>query len=332
MYKVIITTDIADAEFLRIAKEELKGFADVEQRICHTEEDLIEKLQDADATISIFEPFTERVFSALPKLKFISVSGIGFNWVDTDAAAAHGVGVCNNPRYCVEDVADHAATLICCLCRHIPDYINDVKVHHLWNAPKYKDSVRRMSAMTLGLIGFGNIARMLAKRMQGFGMKVLAYDPYLPEDMFAKFGVSRVTSLDEIYSEADIISLHLHHNAETDKMINAEAFDKMTAKAPIFINVSRGGLVDEDAMIDAINAGKISAAGIDAITSETPDMTTHPLAKMGGNVLLTPHAGYLSVEALHNQKITSSQFVGFFLRGEMDKVPIVNGVKVCKKD
>ena len=115
-------------------------------------------------------------------------------------------------------------------------------------------------------------------------------------------------------------------------MINAEAFDKMAAKAPIFINVSRGGLVDEDAMIDAINAGKISAAGIDAITSETPDMTTHPLAKMGGNVLLTPHAGYLSVEALHNQKITSSQFVGFFLRGEMDKVPIVNGVKVCKKD
>ena len=128
------------------------------------------------------------------------------------------------------------------------------------------------------------------------------------------------------------ISLHLHHNAETDKMINAEAFDKMTAKAPIFINVSRGGLVDEDAMIDAINAGKISAAGIDAITSETPDMTTHPLAKMGGNVLLTPHAGYLSVEALHNQKITSSQFVRFFLRGEMDKVPLVNGVKVCKKD
>ena len=115
-------------------------------------------------------------------------------------------------------------------------------------------------------------------------------------------------------------------------MINAEAFDKMTAKAPIFINVSRGGLVDEDAMIDAINAGKISAAGIDAITSETPDMTTHPLAKMGGNVLLTPHAGYLSVEALHNQKITSSQFVGFFLRGEMDKVPLVNGVNVCKKD
>ena len=76
----------------------------------------------------------------------------------------------------------------------------------------------------------------------------------------------------------------------------------------------------------------LSAAGIDAITSETPDMTTHPLAKMGGNVLLTPHAGYLSVEALHNQKITSSQFVRFFLRGEMDKVPLVNGVKVCKKD
>ena len=112
---------------MRIAKEELKGFADVERRICHTEEDLIEKLQDADATIAIFEPFTERVFTALPKLKFISVSGIGFNRVYTDAAAAHGVGVCNNPRYCVEEVADHGATLICCLCRHIPDYINDVR-------------------------------------------------------------------------------------------------------------------------------------------------------------------------------------------------------------
>lgn len=112
---------------MRIAKEELKGFADVERRICHTEEDLIEKLQDADATISIFEPFTEHVFTALPKLKFISVSGIGFNRVYTDVAAAHGVGVCNNPRYCVEEVADRGATLICCLCRHIPDYINDVR-------------------------------------------------------------------------------------------------------------------------------------------------------------------------------------------------------------
>jgi len=331
MYKVIITTDIADAEFLRISTEVLDGFADVEQRICRTEEDLIEKLQDADATISIFEPFTSRVFDALPKLKFISVSGIGFNWVDTEAAAAHGVGVCNNPRYCVEEVADHAAAIICSLCRRIPDYLNDVKVSHIWKAPKYKDSIHRMSALTLGLIGFGNIARMLARRMQGFGMKVIAYDPYLPDKMFTDFHVDRVTALDEIYTQADIISLHLHHNAETDKMINAAAFDKMAGKAPIFINVSRGGLVDENALIDAIRTGKISAAGIDAITSESPDMNTHPLAKMGGNVVLTPHAGYLSVEALHGQKVTTSQFVKDFLQGNMDQVPLVNGIRTCKQ-
>lgn len=331
MYKVVITSDIADEEFLRIGREVLKDFADVEQRICHTEEDLIEKLKDADATISIFEPFTSRVFDALPKLKFISVSGIGFNWIDIDAAAAHNVAVCNNPRYCVEEVADHAASIICSLCRHIPDYIHDVKIEHIWKAPKYKDSIHRMSAMTLGLIGFGNIARMLARRMQGFGMKIIAYDPYLPDKMFEDFGVRRVNALDEIYSRADIVSLHLHHNAETDKMINAGVFEKMAAKAPVFINVSRGGLVDEEAMIDALNTGKISAAGIDAITSENPDMSTHPLAKMGGNVLLTPHAGYVSVEALHNQKVTSSQFIKDFLQGNVSEVPIVNGIKACKQ-
>ena len=150
---------------------------------------------------------------------------------------------------------------------------------------------------------------------------------YLPENVFTDFGAVRMTSLDEIYAQSDIISLHLHHNAETEKMINAVAFEKMAAKAPIFINVSRGGLVDEDALIEALNSGKISAAGIDAITSEAPDINTHPLAKMGGNVILTPHAGYLSMEALHNQKITSSQFVKCFLEGQMDQVPVVNGIK-----
>ena len=331
MYKVVITTDIADAQFVQIAREVLDGFADVEQRICHTEEDLIANLQDADATISIFEPFTNRVFDALPNLKFISVSGIGFNWVDTAAAAAHGVGVCNNPHYCVEEVADHTAALILALSRKIVDYYEDVKVRHTWKAPVYKDAIHRLSTRTLGLVGFGNIARMVAQRMQGFGMKVIAYDPYLKDELFTQFHAERAAALDEICARADIISLHLHHNAETDKMINAAAFEKMAARAPLFINVSRGGLVDEDALLEAIQSGKISGAGIDAITSETPDMNTHPLAKCGPNVILTPHAGYVSVEALHNQKITTSQFIKDFFTGQMDRVPIVNGIRTCKQ-
>jgi len=331
MYKVVITTDIADDEYVAIAKKVLKDFAEVEKIVCRSEEDLIEKCADADATISIFEPFTEKVFSALPKLKFISVSGVGYNFIDTKAAAKYGVGVCNNPFYCVEEVADHTASLILTLNRKIVDYYKAVKVDKVWNAAAQKGKIRRLSTQVVGLVGFGNIAKRVAKRMQGFGCEVIAYDPYISQDKAEPYNVKMV-ELEQIYKLADIISLHLPLMESTKGMIDAHAFSIMAAKKPIFINCSRGGLVDEEAMIGAIKDGKLSGAGLDAINDERPNLNELAFTGMKENVLLTPHAAFFSDDALYEQKITSTQFIKDFISGNIAKVPVVNGIKECKKE
>jgi D-3-phosphoglycerate dehydrogenase len=329
MYKVVITTDIADSEYVAVAREVLKDFAQVEKIVCHSEEDLIANCADADATISIFEPFTEKVFSALSKLKFISVSGVGFNAVDVKAAAKYGVGVCNNPFYCIEEVADHTVALILTLSRKIVDYYNAVKVDKVWQAAAQKGKIRRLSTQIVGLIGFGNIARGVAKRMQGFGCEIIAYDPYISQEVADQYNVKMV-ELEQLYQQADIVSLHLPLMESTKGMIDAKAFASMAVKKPIFINCSRGGLVDEAALIEALQSEKIRAAGLDALSSEKPNLAECVFAEMKENVILTPHAAYLSDDSIHEQKITSSRYIKDFLTGNIAKVPIVNGVKVCK--
>ncbi|MCI2063034.1 MAG: C-terminal binding protein [Eubacteriaceae bacterium] len=329
MYEVVITTDIADDEFISIAKDVLKDFANVQQIICHTEEDLIKNLQNADATISIFEPFTEKVFAALPNLKFVSVSGVGFNFIDVKAAAAHGVGVCNNPHYCVDEVADHTVALILALERKLTDYYLAVKEEKVWNSFAQKGHIRRLSTQTVGLIGFGNIARRVCKRMQAFGCPVIAYDPFVNQESADPYNVKMV-KLEELYKNADIISLHLPLMDSTKGMIDKKAFEIMSSKKPYFINCSRGGVVDENALVNALRTGQLSGAGIDAITSENPDCNNLPLAELGTNVIVTPHAAFLSDDALKEQKITTSQFIKDFILGNVNAVPVVNGVKSCK--
>ena len=330
MYKVIFTTDIADAEFVRLAREILEGFAEVEQRVCKSEDDLLSKCAKADATISIFEPFTERVFAGLPKLKLVAVSGVGYNFIDARAAAAQGVAVCNNPGYCIEEVADHTAALILALSRKIVDYYLAVKQDKVWAAAAQKGRMHRLSTQTLGLLGFGNIARLTARRMLGFGLPILAYDPYLPDAVFEEMGVTRCRTVDEIYAGADIVSLHLPLTAETERMIDRAAFEKMSVRRPYFINCSRGGLVDEEALVEALRAGRLRGAGLDAISTEHPDLHRLALADTGPEVILTPHAAYLSEEATRDQKVSTSTFVRDFLSGQADRVPIVNGIKKCR--
>jgi len=331
MYKVVVTTPFADEQLLSVAKDMLKGKAEVVFDPVHSEEDIIEKCKDADAVIACYDPFTDKVFNALPKLKLVSVISIGFNFIDAVAAKKYNVAVCNNPFYCVEEVADHSAALLLALNRKLMQYNKEVKVDKVWSALTQKGKVKRMCTQTFGLVGFGNIARRLAKRMQGFGCEVIAYDPYIKQDFADQFGVKMV-ELDEIYKRADMISLHVPLNPETDKMINKAAFDKMAAKKPIFINCGRGGLVDEDALYEAITQGKISAAGIDVLLSEAPDLNGEyaRFAELGENVILTPHAAYFSDDSNYEQKVMAVQHIIDFFEGNGDKVPSVNGIRTPK--
>jgi D-3-phosphoglycerate dehydrogenase len=314
---------------MSVANEMLKGKAEVVLDPCYGSEDaLIEKCKDADAVLAVYDPFTDKVYAALPKLKLVSVLSIGFNFIDADAAKKYGIAVSNNPHYCVEEVANHTTALVMALNRKLFDYNKAIKVDHVWSSLAQKGNIKRMSEQTFALVGLGNIARRVAKRMKSCGCTVIAYDPYIKQDFADQFGVEMV-GMDEIYKRADMISLHVPLNAETEKMINKEAFEKMAAKKPIFVNCGRGGLVDEDALYDAIVTGKIAAAGLDVFLSEKPDLAGEyaRFANLGENVILTPHAAFFSDDANYEQKTMAVQHIIDFFEGNGDKVPVVNGIR-----
>jgi D-3-phosphoglycerate dehydrogenase len=329
MYKVIVTTDYADDQLMNLAKEMLKGKAEIELIACPKEEDLIEKCQDADATLSGYEPFTDKVFAALPKLKLVSILSIGYNFADVDAAKKYGVAVCNNPTYCVNEVADHTMALLLTLNRRLFNYNAAIKKEHVWSARMEKGNIKRMNTQTVGLVGFGNIARRVAARMQACGCKVIAYDPYVKQEFADQFNVQLVT-LDEIYEQSDMISLHALLNKETEKLVNREAFEKMAAKKPYLVNCGRGGLIDEDALLEALQTGKLMGAGLDVFVSETPDLAASPFTKLGDNVILTPHAAFFSDDAAYEQKVLAVQHIIDFFEGRGDKVPVLNGIRSPK--
>jgi len=331
MLNVVVTAALGNASelFKKISGEILADIANITIEPCDTEEKLIKACADADAVIAGLDPFTEKVFAALPKLKMVSGVAIGYNTFDVEAAKKYGVAISNNPRYCVNEVADHAVGLIVALNRKILNYNTAVKKDLVWAPQAQRGNIKRLGTLTLGLIGFGNIARLVTKRMQSFGCTVIAYDPYIKQDFADQYGVKMV-SLDEIYENADIISVHALLNAETKNLINNVAFEKMAAKKPIFVNCARGGLIDEDALLDAILTGKISAAGLDVFVSESPDLANSPFTKLDDNVIITPHAAYFSDHAQYEMLVFSCENLKNFFTGNADKVPIVNGIRTPK--
>ncbi len=328
--KVVVTTNFVDDEFMKVANEVLGDIADVVLDPGATEDELIEKCKDADAALAIYDPFTDKVFAALPKLKLVSVISIGFNFIDAEAAKKYGIAVCNNPTYCVNEVADHTAALMLALNRRLLNYNTAIKVNHVWSATAEKGNIKRMNTQTVGLVGFGNIARRVAARMQACGCKVIAYDPYIKQEFADQFNVQLVT-LDEIYEQSDMISLHALLNKETEKLINKEAFEKMAAKKPYLVNCGRGGLIDEDALLDALQTGKLMGAGLDVFVSENPDLAASPFTKLGDNLIITPHAAFFSDHASYEQKLFACQNLRNFFTGNGDKVPVVNGIRTPRE-
>ena len=328
MLKVVVTTDFADEAFMKVAHEVLDDIAVIEHIPCHTEEEIIKNCADADAALAIYDPFTDKVFASLPKLKLVSVISIGFNFIDAVAAKKYDIAVCNNPHYCVEEVANHTLAMVMALNRQLFEYNKEIKVDHVWNALTQKGKIKRLNQQVFGLVGFGNIARRVAKRMQATGCKVIAYDPYIKQDFADQFDVQMV-DIDEIHKQSDMISLHVPLNPDTEKMINKAAFEKMAAKKPIFVNCGRGGLVDEDALYDALTTGKIAGAGLDVFVSEKPDFEKEykRFIELGDNLIITPHAAYFSDHSSYEQKLFACQNLKNFFTGNGDKVPVVNGIR-----
>lgn len=289
-----------------------------------TEDELIEKCGDANAIIIGLPDVTAKVMDAIPNLEYISSAIIGFNTTDIDAARERKIPVSNNPKYCTNEVADHTCALILTLSRRIIEYNNEIHVKKQYDSMAAGYQIHRLCTQTLGLFGFGAISKSVAKRMQAFGMKVIAYDPFVTKEKGAELGVE-IVDIPEICKRADIISLHMPHMKSTDKMINKSVFDMMEKK-PIFVNCARGGVVDEAALVEAVKEGKISLAGLDVVTNERVPIEDNPLSKQE-NIVMTPHAAYYSIEARIEQQELGCKHVLWFYEGKYDQLPIVNGVK-----
>ena len=220
-------------------------------------------LADCDGVIVGVDPMDAEVIAAAPKLKAIAKYGVGVDNIDLEAAKARGIKVSRTVGANSEAVADYAMALILAVAR------KTVLIDSRCRQKDWKKiTTRDVTGATIGILGLGAIGRNVAQRAQGFGMKVLAHDPFWNKEYAAAHNITKATP-DGIFAQCDIISLHLPLMPETENFIGAAELAKMKPDA-ILVNTARGGLIDENALLDALEAGKIYGAGIDAFSSEPP--------------------------------------------------------------
>lgn len=239
----------------------------------------------------------------LGSCKVISVRGGGFNNIDIDAATRQGIVLTYVPGYCVEEVSDHALTLILALSRRIPE-CQEMTRKGLWKAAEL-GPIRRLSEQTLGLVGFGRIAKNVARKAKYLGLRVVAYDPLVSKSEMDKAGV-QTAEFKYLIRVADFISLHVPLTKETNHLFNGDVFNTMKTTSYL-INTCRGEVIDELALVHALKTGRIAGAGLDVLDQEPPD-PQNPLLSMP-NVIVTPHSAYISQESLTEVLVRSTKAV-----------------------
>ncbi|MDR2402581.1 MAG: C-terminal binding protein [Spirochaetaceae bacterium] len=243
--------------------------------------------------------------AALEQCRVISVYGAGYNNVDTAAARARGITVCNVPGYCVDDVSDYVMAAIYHGNKQLEEYHRHIR-NGKWGAQAVTEIINRLSVSTLFIAGYGRIGRAVAAKAKALGMEVLAYDALSKPQ-----GVTAV-SLEEGLARADFVTLHVAYTRETEHLADRDFFSRMKNSA-WFINASRGGVVDEGALIEAVESKRIRGAVVDVVETEPPPPDARILHTPG--ILVTPHISYLSVDALRELQETAARNVADILKG-----------------
>lgn len=314
--KIVITDCSWDS--IDVEKQYLPKEAQVIGCQCKTEAELLKVCRDADAVLSEYAPFTRDVLKEMKKCKIISNTAIGVDNIDVKAAAEYNIAVANVPNYCINEVADHTMALLLAASRNIVQYDKATrnKIWHIDSVP----SMKRLSGQVLGLVGFGKIAQMVALRAMSFGMSVITYSPSIHEDFITARHVKPV-GIEVLLSESDIISSHMPLTEKTKGFFNKQVFSKMK-KNPIFINTSRGKVVNEVDLIEALKKGILCAAALDVLVDEPPSFDSE-LFKMD-NVIITPHVGFYSEDALEEVRRRSALNITHFFNKEYDTINILN--------
>ncbi len=315
-FLVVKTTDIISLDGRQLQSLEAAD-AQLLERPCRTEVELIEHGRDADALLIVNEPVTRRVVSELHRCRAVGRFGVGVDMIDIDAATAAGIQVTNVPGASAEEVSDHALAMLLVQARRLTALDTAVRQGN-WNYLAAGPDVRRLRTQILGIIGAGRIGSLLATKASCLGLSVLAHDPFVAAQRLDAVGATAV-SLDELLSRSDYVSLHVPLRPETRALIGRDELARMKPSAYL-INVSRGELIDEPALADALERGKIAGAALDVRVQEPP-AADDPLLVLP-NVLLTPHAAHYSEDSLEEVRQTAVEEVIRVLRGEPPLHPV----------
>ncbi|MCR9060987.1 MAG: C-terminal binding protein [Rhodobacteraceae bacterium] len=264
-----------------------------------SEEDLAREVADADVLMMCYAPITRKIIEAAPKLRGIVKYGVGIDAIDIPAAMEHGVAVVNIPEYAEETVAEGAFALMISLARRLPALGHQMQTRG-WAWPEPTWLGRDIADSTVGIIGLGKIGRSMARMAgAGFRARVLAYDPGLTVRQMSEYGAEKCENLIDLLQQSDFVSVHTVLNDRTRHLVGEAEFKKMKSTACL-INVSRGAIVDEMALIEALDEGWIAGAGLDVFSNEPLALTDHPLSPLFGrdNVILTPHLTFYTEQAM----------------------------------
>lgn len=301
----VLIADRIEANGISILEE----FTEVVVQTDITKEELIESIGNFDAVVVRSRTkITRDIIESADKLKVIARAGVGVDNIDVEAATERGIMVVNAPESASITVAEHTLGVIIALARKITLADKSVK-EGKWEKSKFVGI--ELFGKTLGIIGIGRIGKQVALRLKGFEMKMIAYDPYITEDEASKLGVTLV-DLETLLEEADIITIHVPLSPETRHFISHRELE-LVKKDALLINCARGGIVDEDALYNALSEGKLGGVGLDVFEAEPPKDS--PLLALD-NVVVTPHIGASTIEAQQNASIIVAEEIKKVFNGE----------------
>jgi len=282
--------------------------AEVTHGTAETEAELIEECAGADVVMTFKTPFPRRVVASLDETRLIVRNGVGYDNVDVAAASDHGIRVSNVPGNCNDEMASHALALVLSAAHELVVYDRALREESGWD---HRRPVNQLFGGTCGIVGFGRIGRAVVPKVRGLGMDVLAYDPYVDDDIFEQYGVERV-SFDDLLARSDAITIHTPLTAETEHMFSTAAFERMDERA-VLVNTARGPIVDEDALVTAVESGDIWGAGLDVFEQEP---STDSPALETDRIVCSPHRAGIAPKAEERAIEIAREEILRFLRGE----------------
>jgi D-3-phosphoglycerate dehydrogenase / 2-oxoglutarate reductase len=303
--KVLVKEQVGDSGVKLLAEH-----FEVDLGIDWTDDELAERIGAYHGIlIRSATKMTAELIARATNLRVIGRAGVGVDNVDVEAATNRGIVVANAPQSNVVTAAEHTMALLLALARNIPQAHSSLTSGR-WERSKF--SGVELYEKTLGIIGFGRIGQLVAQRARGFGMRVLAFDPFVSAERYRELGVEKAQSSEEVCAQADFITIHLPKTPETEGWMNAEQFARMRDGVRV-LNVARGGLIDDAALKDALDSGKVAGAALDVFPSEP--ITEYPLFHGYPNVVVTPHLGASTAEATDRAGFQSAEQVVAALTG-----------------